>query len=222
MFNRTYYRVNTPAKVSKPVVRDVTQRPLVVKLASLKAKMSQSTIEIAASLITAYNKYGKLTDKQYALVERIIAQLEAPAAPVETVTIVAASIFKMFEAAKQKLRRAKITLRDSTNQNVVFKLAGPASKYAGQVIVSDGGPYGAAKLFGRIDTSGNFFPTRTATDAVKNLVIEFAADPENVAAKYGHLTGACCFCSHGLKDERSTAVGYGPVCATRFGLRWGR
>lgn len=35
------------------------------------------------------------------------------------------------------------------------------------------------------------------------------------------VTGHCCFCSLPLTDERSTAVGYGKVCADHFGLSWG-
>ena len=31
----------------------------------------------------------------------------------------------------------------------------------------------------------------------------------------------CCFCNRALEDERSTAVGYGPICAGHFGLAWG-
>lgn len=41
------------------------------------------------------------------------------------------------------------------------------------------------------------------------------------AAKFGHLTGQCVFCARRLTDERSIAVGYGPVCAEREGLPWG-
>ena len=50
----------------------------------------------------------------------------------------------------------------------------------------------------------------------------FAADPETVAAQYGSLTGNCCFCGRKLTDDRSTNVGYGPVCADKFGLNWGK
>lgn len=41
------------------------------------------------------------------------------------------------------------------------------------------------------------------------------------AAAFGHEHGFCCYCSRGLTDERSTSVGYGPICAVRYGLEWG-
>jgi hypothetical protein len=41
------------------------------------------------------------------------------------------------------------------------------------------------------------------------------------AARFGHVTGQCVFCSRKLTDERSIQVGYGPKCATNNGLPWG-
>lgn len=41
------------------------------------------------------------------------------------------------------------------------------------------------------------------------------------AARFGKLWGQCVFCSRLLTDERSVAVGYGPVCASHNGLPWG-
>lgn len=44
--------------------------------------------------------------------------------------------------------------------------------------------------------------------------------PEQAAA-FGHLYGECCYCARDLTDERSIEVGYGPVCAAKYGLPWG-
>ncbi len=41
------------------------------------------------------------------------------------------------------------------------------------------------------------------------------------AAEFGHMHGACVFCSRAIDTPESTAVGYGPVCAERHGLPWG-
>lgn len=41
------------------------------------------------------------------------------------------------------------------------------------------------------------------------------------AARFGHLTGTCVYCQRRLTDERSIRVGYGPTCATNYGLPWG-
>lgn len=41
------------------------------------------------------------------------------------------------------------------------------------------------------------------------------------AAKFGHLTSRCVFCSRKLADDRSIDVGYGPICAAKYDLPWG-
>jgi hypothetical protein len=78
--------------------------------------------------------------------------------------------------------------------------------------------------FGRILVTGEFEASpREATP--KNLIpglARFANDPVNVAKESGMLTGKCCFCNLPLKDERSTAVGYGPICAKHYDLDWGK
>ena len=41
------------------------------------------------------------------------------------------------------------------------------------------------------------------------------------AAQYGLTHGNCVACAHDLTDDRSLTVGYGPVCAKRYGWPWG-
>ena len=78
---------------------------------------------------------------------------------------------------------------------------------------------------GRVGPSGVFVPARTTTGAQAQAIVAaiagLAAEPERVAAAYGHATGRCCFCDLVLTDPRSIAVGYGPICACKFGIPWG-
>jgi hypothetical protein len=75
--------------------------------------------------------------------------------------------------------------------------------------------------FGRVTLDGSFAPSRSAPADLADKLRAFAADPAGVAAAFGHLHGACCFCMRALSDDRSTAVGYGPICADHYGLPWG-
>jgi len=59
-----------------------------------------------------------------------------------------------------------------------------------------------------------------APGAMKRLTAGQKVTAEQ-AAKFGRLWGSCVFCSRMLTDERSVAVGYGPVCAEHNGLPWG-
>ncbi len=65
------------------------------------------------------------------------------------------------------------------------------------------------------------FTSLKTPDWAYKLLVEFIESPSTVAARYGRLTGRCCFCSKELTDERSVSAGYGPVCAIKFGLEWG-
>lgn len=209
------------AKARKVVTKDPVQFAVLMKLSSLKEQVRSGDLEFARSLVTNFNKYGRLSDRQMYFVEQIIARAETPVTAPATIQVSVAQINDMFDKAAQKMKRIKVTLQDSAGQRVVFKRAGPSSKYSGQILVSDGGTFGQATFFGRIDQQGMFHTTQKTTDSVRALISEFAADPEDVAGKYGRLTGSCCFCTKSLDDPRSLNVGYGPVCAKHFGLKWG-
>lgn len=130
-------------------------------------------------------------------------------------------IATLLETARQHLKWPKIRLQTTLGQQVFIGLAGPDSKEPGSVVVTYKWPDGYERQFGgRISHDGTFRGS-PPTD-VKDVLKELAEDPERVATEYGRLTGNCCFCGSGLIDERSTVVGYGPVCAKHFGLAWGR
>ena len=130
-------------------------------------------------------------------------------------------IQKLFDKAIQHLKYPKVRLQTATAQPVVLYRAGKASKYFGQLMVTDGSRFGCGKYFGHIDLDGNFHSTQDSTPEVVSLLKQLSEDPAGVASRYGKLTGNCCFCSLPLSDKRSTDVGYGPVCAGHYGLPWG-
>lgn len=145
-----------------------------------------------------------------------LAQPAAPKAP--AVTLEVSGIVRMFAKAGAALKRPAVVIT-SGDLSVRISVASGRSRYAGQLMVASPS-YGDA-YYGRIDQDGGWHPSASSTQAVLDLLVAFAADPEQVAAAHGRQTGACCFCSRHLEDARSTSVGYGPVCAERYGLRWG-
>lgn len=129
----------------------------------------------------------------------------------------------MFDRARQHLRHPAIVL-DGFRVNV----AGPRAKHPGSLNVTSierttESRFGGLdrEWYGRVTVAGQFEPGRNAPADLANKLRAFAADPAGEAARYGRLHGACCFCSIALRDERSTAVGYGPTCADHYGLPWG-
>lgn len=206
----------------KPIKLDAQQQPAVESLQAVQNKLGQRDQEFAGSLISNFFRWGRLSDKQMPWVDTLIQRATAPKPePKATATVSFQNIQELFDRASQKLRRVKVRLQDSNGTPVVFARAGVRSKYAGQIMITDGGPFGNNRYFGRIATDGSLFATRAADAGVLGLVQDFAQDPANTAGKYGRLTGGCSFCTKPLKDDRSLQVGYGPVCAKHFGLAWG-
>lgn len=67
-------------------------------------------------------------------------------------------------------------------------------------------------------TVGGELAQRADILATLNVVAE---NPAEAAKAYGKLTGRCSFCDARLTDDRSGSsveVGYGPICAKRYGL----
>lgn len=199
---------------------DATQRPMIEGLSNVLNSLTGRDQEFASSLIQNFYRFGRLSEKQLPWVTTLTERVTKPAPVVAAETVSVAAINALFDKAAIKLKRVKVKLA-TENSPVVFARAGAMSKYSGQIMITDGGPFGDNVYFGRIDTNGEFFPTRNADDSVKGLIREFADNPSDTAGKYGRLTGGCSFCNKPLKDERSTSVGYGPVCAENFGLNWG-
>jgi hypothetical protein len=128
------------------------------------------------------------------------------------------AIVAMFDRARQHLRYPAVVL-DGFRVNV----AGDRAREPGSLTITSPakGADGRRAWLGRVTLAGQFEPARETPADLGDKLRAFAADPAGVAAYYGRLHGACCFCRKPLRDERSTAVGYGPNCAENFGLPWG-
>lgn len=134
-----------------------------------------------------------------------------------------AAIIRLFRTATDsKLAHPKLRLATAEGQPVELSIAGPKAKCPGSITVTSGGGYWNAIWYGRVTPDGVFEPSRANCPAgVCPLLRQLAADPAETLASYGRLTGNCGCCTKPLTDERSTLVGYGPVCAKKWGLPWG-
>jgi hypothetical protein len=142
-------------------------------------------------------------------------------------------LLKLFEKTKGKLKRPAIVIGipGTDNKSVRLSIAGPKAKVPGSLTLTSGEATGVNEWggksrdwYGRVRVDGTFEPTREGAalePALSRTLRALATDPAATAAEYGRLTGKCCFCNRALEDERSTAVGYGRVCAGHYGLPWG-
>jgi len=144
----------------------------------------------------------------------------APAKPTVDLTGLL-RIHAMFDTAeKSQLKYPVIRLQENAESRCLsLSKAAATSNNAGCLYVKD---TISKAYYGKITPQGRFFGVAACSSTVEQQLQRFAANPEELASRYGKLTGRCCFCGRSLDDERSTEVGYGPVCAEKFGLKWGR
>ena len=194
------------------------------------SKLTPNSVSFAKSLLTQWEKYGKLSDKQALWADKLADEIECYGVPDFTKLFAPpepdyAPIVAFFHAAGKKLKYPAVTLQLANGKPLKIALNGPSSSKAGALSLTDGGSYGNNKFFGRIGKDGKFEPYTASTpikDDLTAILAKFAEDPQGVAAAHGKSTGRCCFCNTGLTDPKSTAVGYGPQCAKQWSLPWGK
>jgi pyruvate/2-oxoglutarate dehydrogenase complex dihydrolipoamide acyltransferase (E2) component len=138
---------------------------------------------------------------------QVAASAVAPA-PRPTVDLV--KLVAFLRAARDRgLKAPKVRFAAPGNGELLINLAGDASKNPGAVYVKLNGEY-----VGKVTAQGAAY----GLDALLPTLKAIEADPAGAGAAYGALTGRCSFCGLALTDEGSIEVGYGPVCASRYGL----
>tara|TARA_R110000765_G_scaffold170696_3_gene275707 strand:+ start:8218 stop:8799 length:582 start_codon:yes stop_codon:yes gene_type:complete len=166
----------------------------------------------ANSLLGSMERYGQLSDRQIAAVER---NLES--APSAASTKPLARIVDTMLHAKQKLKYPKLRI-DRDSRYMVLSVAGDRSKYTNSVMITDGGPFGDNEYYGRITPSGEFHSGRNCDEAILKILTELNEDPAAVISDSGHANGQCACCGRELTNPESVELGIGPVCATRWGV----
>ncbi len=198
----------------------------VQNLLDLQHALPASDRAFALSLYEQFRKKGGLSDKQWHWVERLNAAMLGIPEPVIEVKLPSfGSVVALFKAVAAKLMHPKLVLK-AGSLPVQLQLAGPKSSAPGTVTVTDGKPFGANTYYGRVAADGAFRPHPNVNAQqlrqISRLLCNFASDPAGAAAAYGHATGHCCFCGSELTSVKSVAVGYGPICAARWNLPWGK
>ena len=201
-------------------------------------QLSPRDAEFATSLLQQYARKGDLSEKQWPWVEKLAEKAQAlgnepkagfertsfsyserkPAAPAQDEPSFT-KITEMFDKAAEELKKPRVMFAADGVGEFMVRRAGNDSRNPGYLYVVMDGEY-----VGKIEPQARgarFYATRECPAAVKQALTKFNADPVKAAAAYGQATGNCCFCARELTDARSVEVGYGPICADRYGLPWG-
>jgi hypothetical protein len=179
---------------------------------------SAGRFEFAQAMLDALNKYGSLTEKQMATVQRLTvqsaerqAQYQAERqAKAETAPELSVEAIEVaFKTAKDAgVKFPKLRLDD-----FVFSPATERSANFGAVYIKnkEDGLY-LGKVMG-----GKLFTSRDCTAEAKERIVAVATDPKQAAIAYGKRFGSCAVCARELTDGDSIDRGIGPVCAEKYG-----
>lgn len=152
----------------------------------------QDNEPFAKSLYDAGVRYGSLSDKQMATVERNI-KLDTGD---DDLVIDLHELATGYYAVPDGETRLKIAIRRPKKN----------SRWFGWIFVDDGAEYGARKNYGRQG------PDAMYTGLIQEQLKAVLADPLEALQAYGRLTGSCGVCGRVLEDEESVARGIGPIC----------
>ncbi len=203
----------------------VTTGGRVAMLEKIMPLLTGRDLEFAESLVDQHRRRG-LSAKQGAWVTRLIDRATMPPKGPAEIGAAFTGVIELLDRAATRLKHPKL-LVSVLGQDLRLSIAGANAKVPGSITLTSAGRDGDGnrEWFGRVTREGVFEPSgaidaRTGT-AITAALKALAVDPAKAAADYGHLTGVCCFCGLALSDERSTAVGYGPTCAAKWGMPWG-
>lgn len=168
------------------------------------------TNDFARSLCDQYRSKRSLSDKQWMWVSKLANDHRTQEDPKPNTRVV--KIVALLRCALDAgMKRPKIVFN-----GLRVTAFSSRSKYAGDFKVMFNSVYA-----GRIDPQGNAFIYQGEIEDCVDVLDEFNSDPVAKAVHNGRLTGTCCFCGQPLTTKESVGMGYGPICADRYGLPWG-
>lgn len=172
-----------------------------------------ASFDFAQSLFQAVAKYGYLTERQGAAVERMIDK--DAAREVQRAEAVATAPEANMAAVEECFARAKANGVQRPKLRVAGVILSPApagGRNPGAIYVKD---RGTKEYLGKV--ADGRFVCSAAGQGRKAEVAEIARDPKAAAIAYGKEYGICSVCGRELSDPESVAAGIGPVCASKYG-----
>ncbi len=191
--------------------------------------LPQSRRGFGKSLCDQHAKKGSLSDKQWGWVVRLAGMITgrvSPVQPVDVKVVKVGDFQKVYallaKAALGKLKYPKLTFEVGGEAMVLYP-AGPKSSAPGVLNLVRRDPN---RWYGRLSVDGTWTSYGRMSETLRRPTWDFinrlGKNPVEVLAECGRLAGRCCYCTRPLCDEKSTSAGYGPVCAKRWGLPWGK
>jgi hypothetical protein len=136
----------------------------------------------------------------------------AKAAPVPVVNLAPVVAF-LRGAQARGLKCPKARFLAPGGGELRLSMAGTTSRYPGALQVRRNDEW-----IGRVMPDGSVEGPLAGDAEIITALVAIAAAPAEAARAYGVLMCRCSFCDLALTDAGSVEVGYGPICAKKWGL----
>ena len=213
--------MSLPFETTEVTRADAVPTPRVQKLFELAAGGNS----FWNSLLSQWEKYQHLSDRQWACVEREMDK--APKMARNTPTIEVAPLADMmarFEMALEHIQKPAMVLCDEEGEEYRFNPAPATGQNAGWIYLKSRGDTGWGWGWcyrGKINPqTGELWAAKgqSANDLVQVVRMLLADGLDAAVLHYGHHTSNCGLCGRQLTEELSVASGVGPICASRYGI----
>lgn len=199
---------------------------LVTELLASAGKLPEEKRAVAIELCVKTERFKKASAAQIAYMVSLLKLARGEAPKKETAAVGdMAGVTALFDRVKDQLVDPSIVIAYESHLQplveTVFIRLRPSKRFGN---ISVNAVTSERQWLGSIYPEGTFDKNRRErawADEVVPVLQRFAADPATGAKESARLTGKCVFCNTKLTDERSTDVGYGKKCASRYGLPWG-
>lgn len=199
---------------------------LAIALAS--GKLSPSDQSFGTDLLRGkygFETRGFLTERQAMFAEKLYEKSQKEDTPNPKVKLDLSNVYAFLLKAKEHLKFPKIMLMLPGGKPLKIYISGQRSRVPNAVnLVTENDDGVLDKWLGRVLPTGEWEHREIEEElevVTVKLMKRLNKNPQEVVAEHGRLHGYCAFCSRPLEDERSTEVGYGPVCAKKWSLPWG-
>ena len=179
----------------------------------------------------AAKSWQSLSEKQmgwvHVLIQEAIAKMDAPSQPtLPPINCKRILALLLFAKRAGEIKRPILRIQDADGIIYRLSLAGDQSQRPESVqICSADKSYDDRKFYGRIYKTaegrfqvGDVEIRNTAPSGLRDALLLANTDPVKAATLYGLKTGACCFCGRELTHSNSVELGYGPICAEKWGV----
>lgn len=202
-----------------------------------EAILAEGDARFAQSLVSQFDRNGRLSDKQTEWVTRLVERAEDRLTGAKPKAVATADrrqhavgnpakLFGLFDTARKNNKPFAVVKFEVAGH--VIRLTQAASgkpvNVTDDALVSNSNP--DRKLwYGGINAQGFYCETIDTKVKQPEGLIEwlriFVEDPSKAGRVLGQRQKWCCFCGIKLTSTDSLYYGYGPICAGNFGLEWG-